>query len=344
MNTRSQRGFTLVELLVVIAIIGVLIALLLPAIQAAREAARRSQCQTNLKNIGLAVQMYHDTQQRLPSSRRTYDYITWAAELWPYLEAGNISTIWNPTQTYYGQTDEARQAFVPIYYCPTRRAPGPEALSVIGDNNAQDASNGDHYPGALADYACNTGDNSPDASANDNSYERGDGTFTEPTGPFRHAGRGIDGDDDVGPITPGVDDLSALKIAYSVRLAQIEDGTSNTVFIGEKHVPQDDRWFGHIDARDNSIYNADSWATCGRKGGHLTPISKPIDGVVEPTETNKSFGSWHIGICHFVFGDGSVHAVNNDIDVYMLGQICHKSDGYTVDLDGKGVPFPVTQY
>ena len=123
MSSRSHRGFTLVELLVVIAIIGVLVALLLPAVQAAREAARRTQCVNNLKQIGLAIQTHHDTYKRIPNSRRKYDYITWAAEIWPFLEAGNIATAWDRTQTYYGQTEEARTAQVPIYFCPSRRSP-----------------------------------------------------------------------------------------------------------------------------------------------------------------------------------------------------------------------------
>jgi prepilin-type N-terminal cleavage/methylation domain-containing protein len=167
--TQKQKGFTLVELLVVIAIIGVLVALLLPAIQAAREAARRSQCQVNLKNIGLAVQMHHDSLQRIPNSRRLHDYITWAAEIWPYIEADNNALIWDRTQTYYGQTDEARKVQVPIYYCPTRRGP---MLSRVGDNDAGSAASLEHYPGAVGDYACNTGDTHPDSSDSDNTYTR----------------------------------------------------------------------------------------------------------------------------------------------------------------------------
>lgn len=347
MYARKQRGFTLVELLVVIAIIGVLVALLLPAVQAAREAARRTQCVNHLKNIGLAVQNHHDTYKRLPNSRRRYDYITWAAEIWPFLEAGNIATTWDRTQDYYGQTIDARRAQVPIYYCPSRRA--PPQLSVTGDND-QGSESGENVPGALGDYACNTGDTSPEASANDNTYERTDLTLKEPTGPFRFSGHGGDSSANSGNVTLGVDDLSAISLRYKVTFAQIEDGLSNTVFVGEKHVPTDGpsgSWFGHIKAKDNSIYNADFWSSVGRKGGHLRPIAQPSDGSEGGqalTDWNKNFGSWHPGLCHFVFGDGSVHPISVDIDVYMLGQICNKSDGQVVDLEGKGVPFPVTQY
>lgn len=344
---RRPRGFTLVELLVVIAIIGVLVALLLPAVQAAREAARRTQCQNHLKNIGLAIQNHHDTYSRVPNSRRKYDYITWAAEIWPFLEAGNISHVWDRTQTYYGQTDAARRAQVPIYFCPSRRS--PPQLSITGDNNSGNASSSENYPGALGDYACNTGDTSPDASDNDNTYERADGSLKEPTGPFRFSGHG---NDDAGnaPVKLGVDDLSKIRLQYKVSFKDITDGLSNTVFIGEKHVPTDGpngSWFGHIDAKDNSIYNADFWGTVGRKGGHLLPIAKPSDGSEGGQELsfwNDCFGSWHPGICHFSFGDTSVKGINLDIDLYMFGQICNKADGKTVDLEGAGIPFPETQY
>ncbi|HEX6961542.1 MAG TPA: DUF1559 domain-containing protein [Lacipirellula sp.] len=340
MATDAKHGFTLVELLVVIAIIGVLVALLLPAVQAAREAARRSQCQNNLKQIGLAIQNYHDSQGRLPNSRRTYDYITWAADLWPYLEAGTVAAAWDPTQTYYGQRDEVRAAQLAVYLCPTRRA-APQ-VSITGDND-QGASTGQNFPGALSDYACNTGDTTPNASDNDNTYERLDGSLKEPTGPFRYAGHGGD-TEGTGGVQPGTTDLSALPIAYKMRFKSIEDGLSHTAFVGEKHVPADGAqgsWFGHIDAKDNSIYNADFWSSVGRKGGWGRPIAKPSDGADggnELTEFNKNFGSWHPNICHFVFGDGSVQAVSIDIDEYMLGHVCNIADGQVVDLNGVGVP------
>src|SRR5688572_13809052 len=90
MRFRSRGGFTLVELLVVIAIIGILVALLLPAIQAAREAARRTQCLNHLKQIGLAMHMFHDTVKKIPPSRMPCHHGTWASAIWPYLEEGTI--------------------------------------------------------------------------------------------------------------------------------------------------------------------------------------------------------------------------------------------------------------
>jgi prepilin-type N-terminal cleavage/methylation domain-containing protein len=348
MRKSGGRGFTLVELLVVIAIIGILVALLLPAIQAAREAARRAECTNNLRQIGIAIHNYHDTFKRIPSSRRTFDYITWAAELWPFIEEGDVAAAWDRTRTYYDQEERVRTIQVSIYLCPTRRS--PPAVSLTGDNDQGNVA-GENVPGALADYACNTGDtpgSSINASENDNTYEPLNDPKVAPTGPFRYCQVG----DDAEPVhyQPGVTDLSAIPLAFKVQFKHITDGLSNTAFVGEKHVPvpgaQD--WFGHIKAKDNSVYNPDFWSSIGRKGGKDRPLADPTDGSqggAELTTYNKNFGSWHSGICQFVFGDGSVHALSNDIDEYMLGHICNIADGQVVDFDGRGVP-PVeeTQY
>ena len=102
MRTRIARtGFTLVELLVVIAIIGILVAFLLPAIQAAREASRRSQCQNNLKQIGIAVQNHHDARRAFPMGRNGIDQkaVSWAFFILPYMEETAIYNSWDPTLT-----------------------------------------------------------------------------------------------------------------------------------------------------------------------------------------------------------------------------------------------------
>src|SRR3954465_3121753 len=95
---RVARGFTLVELLVVIAIIGILVALLLPAIQAAREAARRSQCVNNMKQLGVAMQNYHDVHKKLPMGSWTCCYGTWQMAILPFIEEQQLADIyqWSP--------------------------------------------------------------------------------------------------------------------------------------------------------------------------------------------------------------------------------------------------------
>ena len=91
---RNIRGFTLVELLVVIAIIGILVALLLPAIQAAREAARRSQCVNNLKQLGVAFQNYHDTYKQLPIGAYSCCWGTWQMAILPFLEEQELADLY----------------------------------------------------------------------------------------------------------------------------------------------------------------------------------------------------------------------------------------------------------
>ena len=129
--TRARRGFTLVELLVVIAIIGILVALLLPAIQAAREAARRTDCKNRLKQIGLALQNHASTLRVFPTGGaviypKIEDYVAggkplgpdkqglgWAYQILPYLEEGALQGL--VTQ------DQLQAATIPLYVCPSRR-------------------------------------------------------------------------------------------------------------------------------------------------------------------------------------------------------------------------------
>src|SRR5688500_11681391 len=99
----TKRGFTLVELLVVIAIIGVLVALLLPAVQAAREAARRTQCSNNLKQMSLASLNVEDTYKGLPPHRTADNWPTWAAMILPYVEQSNTLALWDLKKRYHQQ-------------------------------------------------------------------------------------------------------------------------------------------------------------------------------------------------------------------------------------------------
>ena len=162
----ARRGFTLVELLVVIAIIGVLVALLLPAVQAAREAARRARCQNNLKQLGLAAHMFHDTYRKLPfNGTGVYGQPnvagsgSWAYQVMPYAEMLNV---FNSTQGFTAYDTSAAHVHdktLVLFLCPTRARKGFKTDNATG------------HAGSMTDYVINPRINSPNDSPIENINE-----------------------------------------------------------------------------------------------------------------------------------------------------------------------------
>jgi prepilin-type N-terminal cleavage/methylation domain-containing protein len=140
---KSRTGFTLIELLVVIAIISILVGLLMPAVQSARESANRIKCANNLKQIGLAMHLYHDQFQHLPPSRQSLrEGPSWAWFILPQLEQENLYTQWPAGWAYPGLapgapvtsevltiSSQVLGTAVPIYFCPSFRSPGNKTVS-----------------------------------------------------------------------------------------------------------------------------------------------------------------------------------------------------------------------
>jgi prepilin-type N-terminal cleavage/methylation domain-containing protein len=289
-----RRGFTLVELLVVISIIAVLLALVLPAVQRVRESASRLRCANNLKQIGLALHMYHDTYGRLPNSRISDLHATWAVLILPYVEQDNLYRQWNLPLTYYDQSPVARLTPVPLYYCPSRRSPQTDPVaSIASDQNDDLVQLGPHVPGALGDYGACTGTDNCDGADCTGAYN----------GAFRV------GSDQFG------------RYIGAVAFAQIRDGLSNTFFVGEKHVQLDN--FGKREL-DCSLYNGDYWKCSTRSAGPNYPLAR------SPSDSSVSFGSYHPGICQFVMGDGSVRPLSTGTDPGILALLANIADGQSI--------------
>jgi prepilin-type N-terminal cleavage/methylation domain-containing protein/prepilin-type processing-associated H-X9-DG protein len=297
----ARRGFTLVELLVVIGIIGVLVALLLPAVQVSREAARRSQCANNLKQIGLAVHNFHNNREQLPAASVGGDgEVTWAVLILPHLEQVSLYGQWDLTlaYTYYRHSASIVGAQVEAYYCPSRR--GPPQLSA-GDMLPPWGGS----PGALGDYAANGGETTE--VWNDPRFGNGVLLYADTT---------------FGP------NDTVVSWTSRSRFADITDGLSNTLLIGEKHVRLGK--FGQPSEGDNSIWNGDDIRTIVRVAGRqkLGPIDRPF--AVSPRDSfrpEERFGSYHAGVCQFVFCDGSVHPLSNSIDIDTLTRLAVRNDG-----------------
>jgi prepilin-type N-terminal cleavage/methylation domain-containing protein len=288
-----RSAFTLVELLVVIAIIGVLVALLLPAVQQARESSRRIQCANHLKQIGLAVQSFHDVYNQIPYSRLDTRE-TWAVLLLPYLEQPALFNQWVMTKQYYDQVPEVREATLKVYTCPTRRSPPKKSL---GGDVHQDGTR-PHTPGAVGDYTSSSG-----APPGSNDYYEG-GTFSGTLYTETTAANGV----------------FWYKGPKPMRFPMVSDGISNTLFIGEKHITVKNL------NMEGSIYNGDH-GNSFKKAGVGAPLAR------NPNLTTGQFGSWHPGVCQFVFGDGSVRALRNEMDLTALGYLAHRFDGQAVNAD-----------
>ncbi len=314
-DSDNRHAFTLIELLVVIAIIGILIALLLPAVQKVREAANRMSCQNNLKQIGLAIHNYHDVYNQLPPARVGRDaYATWPILVAPFLEAQNLANLWDIHKTFQEQSDEARLTTLKVFFCPSRRAP----MTSPPDQNGVDGQDGNgHLEGACGDYACCDGDGF------DRNTQDANGAMISPL-----------------VVNPNVGDNNPypkpiLSFRSRTSFEKITDGLSNTFLVGEKHVREGE--LGWAADGDDDYYSGFSYSSAQRSAGWYIDSSgarqnKPLMKMTDAASTIR-FGSWHTGICNFVFCDGSVHSVPNNIDIDVLRRLAVRNDGEVIPSD-----------
>ena len=310
-RARHRAGFTLIELLVVIAIIAVLIALLLPAVQQAREAARRTQCKNNLKQLGLAMHNYHGAFEMFPitySDRNAYGnaYLatshsrSWMFGILPYIDQTALFNAFDQNVGFgVGTNLPLAQKSVKAFLCPSDSGSGN---GVLGSRSQYDSA-GDSFfastPMGVTNYLGVTGSNWGGftcSNGNINCHLGGDAAihYSIPTGRSANSENGMD----LGNGWCGRGIASPLR----TRLRDVSDGTSNTTAVGEC-LPL---------KQDFSV-----WAYFyGVIGTHAYPLNYVIKNNIQPYDYANvmNFNSQHVGGGHFLLLDGSVRFVSENID------------------------------
>jgi len=353
---RVRRGFTLVELLVVIAIIGILVALLLPAIQAAREAARRTQCTNNLKQLVLAAHNFGDTYKGLPPIVSHSEGPTFFMHILPYIEQQALYDLYhggatNPagevTHVRYwdnknyeiirdGLGEQTHQG-IAAFHCPSYRTADVQR----GGGNAK-GPKGDYavvfMQGRASDLNLNNQATEDGWWNHHNATSLGD--INRQKGAIKTANAVAQ------PQTATISghDSRRETAQFQQTLTSIKDGTSNTVMLGEKFWTEGEwgRACCDNDRVDGSVFNqTGSWReynVARNMRFALRPgLAKPGgDGWNNPARTSAAraagFGSAHPGVVQFALCDGSVIPVSYSIDIFMQWRLADATDGETVDL------------
>jgi prepilin-type N-terminal cleavage/methylation domain-containing protein len=355
---KSPRAFTLVELLVVIAIIGVLVALLLPAIQAAREAARRTQCINNVKQIALASHNYHDSRRELPPSRVADGNLTYMALILDYMEQNQIKGLWDKFRGNYGcfynQTLQARTSSVDGYFCPSQNH---ESRSIIVPTIPADGNHGHDrgdpevpgtavgYMGAISDYRPVGGSTcsffNPDAAnptALNNYQLLSDSALAHLLdGPVPQINR------TTGLVMGGTNSRYIVGWNGATSLKNITDGTSLTLLVGE--VGRGRSESGHAYNGDHFPYEfAGSRVNNGK--GFCERCDLPPDTRSSTPEAEKmnfgdtGFGGNHPGTTIFAMCDASVQAIQRDIDLNVMDRMATRSGDDLYDINGSASQCP----
>jgi prepilin-type processing-associated H-X9-DG protein len=302
----------------------------LPAIQAAREAARRTQCLNNLKQQGLAAQNYHDSRKELPPARIVDHHATWLYLILPYMENVTLGARWDMSKgDFFDQPRDVRTAIIQEYLCPSQSHEAltiPRAMqNVSGHAHSGADESGGIYYASIADYmgsmssSCAISRRAIALSSTTDIAQKVDGAIV-PVKPGNYTQ------------TPGThgsanypQGISSYKT--NVSLGKIADGTSKTLMFGEISGRRADGF---------QAFNGDNAAALFiGEARPLAPNPEPTSGDAPADYLNRvSFGSSHSGVVQFAMCDGSVQPVSRDIDPKILDRMAWRNDGEIYDLTG----------
>lgn len=311
---RNRHGFTLIELLVVIAIIAVLIALLLPAVQQAREAARRTQCKNSLKQIGLAMHNYHDSFNQFPpgyvakipftitSGERSL--WSWGSFILPYIDQtalyNQISPGNNLLENVLATNPSVLQNRLAVFRCASDT--GPQTNNYT-DTMTTGATTANWYTASLQDANGNT---VPISTSN---YVMVSGPADSTTPAVRDPGQALN---------------QPLGLGFqngNVGLRDITDGSSNTLLVGERAWQYKNIVIGAGTVFGFSASIVDQSSSANVKSAAMSVLGLTYDGInatISLQHDHRGFSSPHIGGAHFLLADGSVRFVSENIDYLKL--------------------------
>jgi len=336
---KTNAGFTLVELLVVIAIIGVLVALLLPAVQAAREAARRTQCLNQIRQVALACHNYESSHTTFPQAvdETSFSYIVKIAD---FLEQGNIVNQINFDETWdnLGNQNVLTGTVIETLKCPS--APTEEIMrNPSSPNEEQESNQRNHYLAVMGAKGP-----SPTSGLDLNNFDPD--AFCSEDEPFS-----VIGSTGVCNITGGLAINGVIQAIKEIGFRRINDGTSSTLLIGEAswEIGPILPWYAGVQQTTGPDEGSGARGSGGRDDPNFdeprtiqaglnlaTNLNSSPIVLLDPNEgkaNDASFGSFHPGGAHFALADASAQYMNDNVELRVLLLLASRDDGEVVNLD-----------